>query len=187
MKITWASGKLYKLGKISTQIERSRKAERFYWRSAPCVQLGCLRLSFTLSIRTFRIIKGEKKQILFYTSALLSFSAIQHLPNCRVSSIPGKISSTTVFIFCPTNLFGLNLLCYGLVWTRKAKVRELDYVARSSVRLPNYTRSKTMHNRSAPQLPTAADTYPNMNCFSYVICRYQNITKHFTHSTKNQT
>ena len=77
------SGKLYEPRKILTQAERSRKAERFHWRTAlspQCVFISaisdslslcvCLSLSLclslTLPLRTFRVIKRkEKKQIIF--------------------------------------------------------------------------------------------------------------------------
>ena len=62
--------------------ERQRGCTEEPYRLRLCVnKLSSLRLifSFTLLMHTFRVIKGkEKKQIMFYTSASLSFSAIQY-------------------------------------------------------------------------------------------------------------
>ena len=49
--------------------------------------------------------------------------------------------------------FWLLLRCYPQVRTRKAKVLELGYYARSSVRLSNDKKNKAMHDMSAHTLP----------------------------------
>ena len=57
--------------------------------------------------------------------------------------------------FLPTKCFWLLLRCYDPVGTHEAKVRvkKLDYIDRSSMRLSNYTLNEMMHNVPAHQLP----------------------------------
>ena len=61
-RFAWASGKLHKLGKISTQAERSRKAESFHWKTAlcDCVFRPSPTLSLSLSLHSY--ISGNKRK-----------------------------------------------------------------------------------------------------------------------------
>ena len=63
------------------------------------------------------------------------------------SVYPLGIKCSLYFLF--NKFFG----CFGVfcspVWTHKAQVPKLDYIARSSVRLSDHTQSEVMHNMSA--------------------------------------
>ena len=64
--------------RILIQVEQSRKAERFHWKTTPVplhVHFSHLWFDLTLLIHTFRVIKKNKKRsrLYFYTSALFFF------------------------------------------------------------------------------------------------------------------
>ena len=77
------------------------------------------------------------------------FEAYLTLPDRWCSCKPSKISWTLcdqLHLHLSHNKYWLLPRCYDLVRSHKASIPELDYVARSFVRLSNHTRSVTMRN-----------------------------------------
>ena len=63
-------------------------------------------------------------------------------------------SGYCIVINCAITFCTTNVGCFrDPVWTREAYVPELNYVARSSMRLSNHTQNKAKNNASARQLP----------------------------------
>ena len=68
--IAWSSGKLYKLGKVSIQVERSWKGQSFHWKTAPSPFCECISIIFWV------IKNKEKNKQIFYTSALFFLPSV---------------------------------------------------------------------------------------------------------------